>query len=267
MDLVELANHIQDTAEFHFPGFTLHLPKVFGFQLTKFMVLEVIAAVLMLAVFLPLARRMRAGERPQGKFWNGFEVVLVFVRDEIARPSIGRHDADRYLPFLWTIFFFVLFCNLLGILPWAGSPTGCLTVTVAMAAITFITVLAAGIGKFGLVGFWTSLVPHMELPKVLAVFLIPMILVIEIAGLLIKHVVLAVRLLANMFAGHLVLAVIVSFILASAKTILVLWLGVTTASLLGAAALSLLEIFVAFLQAYIFTFLSALFIGMAVHPH
>jgi F-type H+-transporting ATPase subunit a len=121
--------------------------------------------------------------------------------------------------------------------------------------------------KFGPVKFWTGMVPHMELPAILAVFLKPMLFVIEVLGLAIRHSVLAVRLLANMFAGHLVLAVIVGFIAASANTILILWLGVTIGSILGATALSLLELFVAFLQAYIFAFLSALFIGMAVHQH
>ena len=90
---------------------------------------------------------------------------------------------------------------------------------------------------------------------------------IEVVGLLIRHAVLAVRLLANMFAGHLVLAVIVGFIASTAQSALLLWAGVTISSVLGAAALTLLELFVAFLQAYVFAFLTALFIGMAVHPH
>ena len=98
-------------------------------------------------------------------------------------------------------------------------------------------------------------------------FIKPMIFVIEIGGMLIKHFVLSVRLLANMFAGHLVLAVIIGFIAATAHQHIALWLGVTGASIFGAVAINLLELFVAFLQAYIFVFLSALFIGMAVHPH
>ncbi len=105
----------------------------------------------------------------------------------------------------------------------------------------------------------------MDLPPILAVLLKPMIFVIEILGLCIKHFILAMRLLANMMAGHLVLAVILAFIAASAASMA--WYAVTPASVLGAVALSLLELFVAFIQAYIFTFLSALFIGMAVHPH
>ena len=123
------------------------IPKVLGFQLTKFMVLELIAAALMLLIFLSLARRIRGGGPPKGLFWNFFEVMLVFIRDEVARPSIGKHDADKFLPFLWNMFFFILFCNLLGILPWAGSPTGALTVTAALAGITFCAVVGTGMSE------------------------------------------------------------------------------------------------------------------------
>src|SRR5208282_4536567 len=97
-------------------------------------------------------------------------------------------------------------CNLLGIFPWAGSATGALTVTAALAFITFCAVVGTGVQKFGVGGFLESLVPHMDLPKPLKILLVPMIFVIELASLLIRHLVLAIRLLANMFAGHLALA-------------------------------------------------------------
>jgi F-type H+-transporting ATPase subunit a len=266
MDLNELAQHVSDSTEFHFPGLTYHLPRVLGFQLTKFMVLELLAGLVMLLVFIPLAQRMRTGAPPRGILWNLFEAVLLFVRDEMARPAIGSHDAGRFLPFLWNMFFFVLFCNLMGILPWAGSPTAALTVTAALAAMALLVTLGGGMAKCGVFGFWKSLVPHMDLPWYMAVWLVPVIFVLEAMGLLIRHAVLAVRLLANMFGGHLALVAIVSFA-ATAQQVFLLWAGVTVSSVLGAAALTLLEIFVAFLQAYVFTFLSALFIGMAVHPH
>jgi F-type H+-transporting ATPase subunit a len=131
--------------------------------------------------------------------------------------------------------------------------------------VTFITVLGAGMARLGFWGFWKAQVPHMDLPKPVAVFLIPMIFVIEIFGLLVKHFVLAVRLLANMIGGHVVLAVLLAFITMTASSFL-FW-GVMPASVLGATLLSLLELLVAFIQAYIFAFLTALFIGMAVHPH
>jgi len=234
-------------------------------RLTKFMVLELVAALLIAVIFISLARKIRGGGRPVGRTWNFLEAFLVFLRDEVARPAIGKHDADRFLPFIWTLFFFVLGCNLLGMVPWMGSPTGALAVTSMLAIITFAVVVGAGMAKMGPVGFWTGQVPEMDLPFVLAIFLVPLIFVLEVGGLLIKHFVLAVRLLANMFAGHIVLAVIVAFISAAWMSPMI-W-GIAPASVLGATALSLLELFVAFLQAYIFAFLAALFIGMAVHPH
>lgn len=236
-------------------------------RITKFMVLEVVAAVICCVVFIWLAQKISKGGRPAGKGWNLLESFLLFLRDQVARPAIGRHDADKFLPFLWTVFFFVLGCNLLGMVPWMGSPTGALAVTGALALITFGTVVGAGMLKMGPVGFWTGQVPHMDLPLPLAIMLKPMIFAIEVLGLFIKHFVLAVRLLANMFAGHVVLAVILAFVGAVGTAGLPLFLGVSAASIFGAVALSMLELFVAFLQAYIFVFLSALFIGMAVHPH
>jgi F-type H+-transporting ATPase subunit a len=288
LDPAHLFQHVQDAPHFEVPRAIaadgkLHIPQPlqleqpiieanptlhlapFDLQITKFMVLELVAAIVIVALFIPLARKIANGSQAKGKLANMLEAMLIFIRDEVARPAIGKHDADRFLPFLWTIFFFVLGCNLLGLVPWAGSATGALATTAALAMITFSIVLGAGMAKMGVVGFWKAQVPHMELPLVLAIFLLPMIFVIEILGLCIKHIVLAVRLLANMMAGHLVLAVLLAFIAASAAH--VAFFGVAPASVLGATALNLLELFVAFLQAYIFTFLSALFIGMAVHPH
>lgn len=236
-------------------------------RITKFMVLEVVAAVVIIVLFSRMANRMAREERPRGRMWNLLETMLLFIRDQIARPAIGHHDADKFLPFLWTMFFFVLGCNLLGMVPWAGSATGALATTLTLAGITFAVVVGAGTAKLGPVGFWVGQVPHMDLPLPLAILLKPMIFGIEVVGLLIKHFILAMRLLANMMAGHLVLAVIMAFIAASVSAGVAAWIGVSAASVLGATALSMLELFVAFLQAYIFTFLSALFIGMAVHPH
>lgn len=267
IDIAQAGEHVLDATSFHLPlGIHYQLPKVCGFQLTKFMVLELAVAMVMVAVFIPLARRIATGQPVRGYLANMLEAVLMFLRDEVARPAIGHDEADRFVPYIWTIFFFVLFCNLMGLIPWAGSPTGSLLVTGTLAAMTFLVVIGAGMRRHGPVKFWIGMVPHMELPLLLAILLKPMLLAIEVVGLLIRHSVLAVRLLANMFAGHLVLAVILGFIVAAAHSTM-LWLGVTCASLAGAVALDLLELLVAFLQAYIFAFLSALFIGMAVHQH
>ena len=209
---------------------------------------------------------MRKSDQPKGRWWNMLEAMLVFIRDEVARPAIGHHDADAFLPLLLTLFFFVLGCNLFGLIPWQGSPTAALATTGALGAGHVFHGDIFGHEKMGVVRF-------LDRPGAASRFGVRRsrfscgrcCLSIEIFGMLIKHFVLAVRLLANMMGGHMVLAVITTFIVATAGRA-VFW-GVMPVSVLGATALSLLELFVGFLQAYIFTFLSALFIGMAVHPH
>jgi F-type H+-transporting ATPase subunit a len=234
-------------------------------KLTKFMVLEVVVALIMILLFVRLAQRMRRGGRPRGRIWNMLEAMLVYLRDHVARPAIGSHDADRYVPLVWTVFFFVLGCNLIGLVPWAGSPTGALATTAALALMIFATVIGSGMLRLGVAGYWKAQVPPMELAKPVAFILVPMIFCIEIFGLLVKHFVLAIRLLANMIGGHVVLAVLMAFIASTYGSLI--WWGVMPASVLGSTALELLEILVAFIQAYIFAFLTSLFIGMAVHPH
>jgi F-type H+-transporting ATPase subunit a len=265
-------DHVMDQKHWHFfetLGIQLHLPKFhlpfYGeFQITKFMVLELFAAGLILLIYIPLTRRASTGETPKGFLWNTFESILTFMRNEIARPLIGEHDADRFVPFLWTLFLFVLFCNLLGMFPYLGSPTASITVTGVLAVSVFIVIHLGTIAKLGFFGYLKSYVPHMEVPFGLGYLIVPMIVGIEVMGHFIKAFVLAVRLFANMFGGHTVLAVILLFIVASKHSAL-FW-PVTLASVLGVTALSLLELFVAFLQAYIFVFLTSLFIGMTLHP-
>ena len=238
--------------------------------LSKFMIIEMAVGLIMLVAFAWVGRKVAAGDAPRGKIWNLLETFLVFIRDQIAVPSIGHHDAHRFLPYLWTIFFFVLGCNLFGMVPWAGSPTGTFGVTLGLAALTFAFVVVGSMGRFGFFGFFKNLVPHMDLPLLMAIFIKPMLFVIELGGLIIKHAVLGVRLLANMMAGHLVLLAImgIAFSIESVSSMENWQWGIAaTAAVLGSAALSLLELFVAFLQAYIFTFLSALFIGAAMHEH
>ncbi len=245
-------------------GVEVDLPNLFGQQITRFMLMELVAAVLVAAVIIPLARHAARNPVSRGSFMNMFEAMVLFIRDRVARPAIGGHGADKFLPFLWTLFFFILFCNLLGMIPGGASPTGNINVTGVLALMTLGAVIYAGSREMGAVGFWVGIVPHLDVPFVLKIPLWVLMFVIEVAGLLIRHVVLAVRLFANMMAGHIVLAVILGFILVAHGPIAYL---VTPASVLGVVTLSLLELFVAFLQAYIFTFLSALFIGTAVHPH
>ena len=287
-----------------------------GFGISKYMLLELLLAGVLVLIFGRLAKRLQSGEAPRGAFANMFEAMILFVRDQIARPAIDSHDhghddhghddhsahghgheshdhggghhgaaalagaggpavtvardvhdGDRFVPLLLTMFFFVLGCNLMGMVPWAGSPTASFAVTLALAGVTFLTVVLAGMAKFGFIGFFTNQVPSMDLPLPLAIVLKPMIFLIEMLGLGIKHGILAVRLLANMVAGHLVLLGIMGLISAAATYSMGLWATVTGISVVSCTLFSLLELFVAFLQAYIFTFLSALFIGAAVHQH
>jgi F-type H+-transporting ATPase subunit a len=246
----------------------IHLKPRLGFQITKFMVLEVISALLVAAIYIPMARRLQRGDVPRGAWDNTFESLLTFIRNEIARPNIGEHDADRFVPFLWTLFLFVLFNNLLGMVPFLGSATASIYVTGALAVIAFFAIHGSAIAKMGFAHYVESLWPHFDVPFPLGLIIKPLVFVIEVIGVLVRNAVLAVRLFANMFAGHMVLATILIFIYMAAQAQVALWLWgtITLASILGIVALSLLEIFVAFLQAYIFVFLTSLFMGMAMHP-
>jgi F-type H+-transporting ATPase subunit a len=271
-----------------------------GFGISKYMILELVLAGILLLLFTRLATKLRSGAAPRGWFSNLFESMILFVRDQIARPAIDshdhhdshaaadaghshghephghavtthavleHHDGDRFVPLLLTLFFFVLGCNLLGMVPWAGSPTASFSVTLALAGVTLATVVVAGMAKFGFLGFFGNQVPSMDLPLPLAILLKPMIFAIEMLGLCIKHLILAVRLLANMVAGHLVMLGIMGLISSAAAYSMGMWATVTGISVVSCTLFSVLELFVAFLQAYIFTFLSALFIGASVHQH
>ncbi len=211
----------------------------------------------LLALALWLATRHRptdlvaAGVSP-----NIAEALILYIRDEIAAKNIGEHDADRYTPFLATAFFFILFCALVGMLPWGSTVTGNLSVTATLAACTFVVTQAAGMRTQGFVGYWAHLVPA-GVPW----WLYPIMIPVELMGLFAKPFALCIRLFANMIAGHIVIFFLLGliFILGS------IW--VAPASVIFAFAIYLLEIFVALIQAYIFTMLSAVFIGMAAHPH
>jgi F-type H+-transporting ATPase subunit a len=259
-----------DTIElpwWNYPTFekTIHLPSIAGFQITRVMVMELVAGLLMIAILIPVVRHIARTHVTRGWFMNMFEAMFLFIRDEVARPAIGGHGADRFLPYLWTIFFFILFANLLGMIPGGASATGNVNVTAALALMTLWTVVRAGMREMGVAGYWAGLVPHLDVPWWMRHLMWGLMFVIEVAGLFIRHIVLAVRLFANMFAGHVVLAVILGFILMAGT-----WWSfvvVMPTSVVGDVLLSLLELFVAVLQAYIFTFLSAMFIGSSVHPH
>jgi F-type H+-transporting ATPase subunit a len=264
MILADAFSHVSDTNTWEFfetLGLVWHIP----FGLSKYKILMILAALLIVAIYLPLASRSRNGDAPKGKWWNCWESILTFIRDQLAKPYIG-HDADRYVPYLWTTFLFILFCNLFGMFPFGGSPTASFTVTGALALCTFCYIHGAAIYKMGLKHYFQSYLPHLDVPFGMGYVIVPMIAVIEFLGNFIKAFVLAVRLFANMFAGHVVLAFLLFFIVELRHADRLLFWGVTVSSVLGVTALSLLELFVAFLQAYVFTFLTALFLGSTLHP-
>jgi F-type H+-transporting ATPase subunit a len=258
--------HVLDSPVWHFfesLHWEIHLP----WPLTKYSVLMLIAAGLILLIYVPLSKKIQTGQPPKGRFWNFFEFLLTFVRENIAKPYIPG-NYDRYVPYLWTVFLFVLFCNLLGMIPFLGSPTASFAVTSVLAFGTFIFIHVNTILEVGIVAHLKSFAPDLDMPFGMKLIILPMIWVIEFLGLIIKCFVLSVRLFANMFAGHMVLATILLFIPQVMHTAPALQFTVTIASVLGVVALSLLELFVAFLQAFIFTFLTALFFGGVLeHAH
>ncbi len=176
-----------------------------GFAISKFMIIEVVVAIFMFLAFTWLAGKISSGSAPKGKRWNLLESFLVFIRNDVVLPGMGEHDTDRFMPFFWTVFMFILGCNLMGMLPWVGAPSAALGMTAALALIVFFLGLFLGIRKFGVFGYLKNLMPSLGLPIYLAVVIVPMVWVIEFASLFIKHGILAIRLLANMVAGHMVL--------------------------------------------------------------
>ena len=273
-DLVEhLVGHVKDGNSFHFPWGTLEIPTFLtSLGITKFVALEMIVAVAMVAVFVPMASRLRGGQPAKGRFWNMIEVFLVYLRDHVIVAAIGsKKEAAPYVPYLWALFFFILFCNLAGLVPWMGSPTGAITVTATLALLTLGIVIATGFLRHGPVGFWTGMVPHVEGkvgPVNLATVLSPVLFLLEVFSFFVKHCTLCIRLMANMFGGHLMMAVFAGFIaMAALSGSLVIWIPVTFLAVATSVALSFLELLVAFLQAYIFTFLTSIYIGMAIHQH
>jgi len=267
-----LAGHVKDTSEFHFPWGHVEIPSfLLNLGITKFVIIEMMVAAVMLAVFIPMATRLRGGQPAKGRFWNMIEVILVYLKDSVFVPAIGSaKDAAPYIPYLWALFFFVLFCNLAGMVPWMGSPTGAFTVTAVLALLTLILVIATGIRRHGAVGFWSGMAPKIEGklgPIDLATVLTLPLLILEIFSFFVKHCTLCVRLMANMFGGHLMLAVFIAFIPMACAYSIWAFLPVTVLSVAASVAISFLELLVACLQAYIFAFLTSIYIGMAIHQH
>jgi F-type H+-transporting ATPase subunit a len=254
-----IMHHILDSHEIEIPfggGATIPLPHLdllgFDISITRNVVMMWIASVILFVILMLAARRAK-DPVPRG-LRAALEVLILFIRDDIARRAIDKNP-DRYVGYLLTTFFFILSCNLLGLVPGMSTATGSISVTAGLAVMAFVMIQGAGIREYGLVGHFKNLVPH-GLPLPVVAMIVP----VEIIGMFAKPFALCIRLFANMSAGHVVIVSFISliFILKTA------W--VATVSVPFVLFIDLLELLIAFIQAYIFTVLTALFIGMSAHP-
>lgn len=263
-----IGHHLTDSRTLDFAPFgEIHLPELrvgpLDLSITKHVVFLWLAAALMLGIFIPMARSRGPVRRG---LYNFMEALVVYVRDHIAVANIGREKAGPYVPYLLTLFFFILFANLLGLLPYGASATSNWMVTGALALLTMGVAEGSSLVHLGPRGYVRQFLPiHMDsksiVGKLLGLVLVGLIFVIEVISHISRIIALMVRLAANMTAGHLLIFALIGMIF------LFRTYFVAPASVAFSAAVYLLEIFIALLQAFIFTLLTSLFIGMAVHEH
>ncbi len=242
-----IMHHLQDSHQWHLP----FLPPI---QLPPFLslhaVMLLIGAIVLIFIFCVLYDKKQ--RVPKG-LTNLLEFFVLFIRDQIAVKAMGKDDGRRMAPFFCTLFFFILTLNLMGLVPLFSAATANVNITGGLALVTLCVMIGGAVYKNGFKGFGKALCPS-GVPLAVLVILVP----IEAVGLLIKTGALMIRLFANMLAGHIV-------ILSLLGIVILLGLGALPSVLL-AVAIGVLEVFIAFLQAYIFTLLSAMFIGRVYHP-
>jgi F-type H+-transporting ATPase subunit a len=252
-----ILHHVIDSNYLDFEPFgRIYLPhiEIFGIDIsiTKHVVFMWVVALLLILILSLVSRKYRKSLIPKG-FTNFIEIIVVFIRDEIVKPTIG-HGYEKFLPYLLTVFFFILLSNLFGLIPYSATVTSNIAVTAALAGMTFLMIQWGGIKSYGFFGYFRALIPHgMPIP------ILPLIIVVEILGLFTKPFALCIRLFANMIAGHVVILSLLGLIFIMGTVI------VAPDSVVFALFIYMLELLVALIQAYIFTMLSSLFIGMAAH--
>ena len=252
-----IMHHVLDARSLDFSPFgMIQLPQfhLFGMDLsiTKHLVFMWISSIVLIAIFVHISKVYKRSLVPHG-VTNLSEILIIFVRDEIAKPTIGK-GYEKFLPYLLTAFFFILTCNFIGLIPYGSTATSNISVTATFAVISFIVIQIGGMMKNGIFGYFKGLVPH-GMP----IWLLPIMIPVELLGLFTKPFALAIRLFANMTAGHIVIMALLGLIFILHTYIVI------PVSISFALFIYLLEMLVALLQAYIFTMLSSLFIGMAVH--
>lgn len=266
----DILHHIQDAREIELPfGGHIALPPARSWMLgpidmtpTKHVVFLGLTAAIVLLLLIPAARMARrAGPegRPRGHH-NVIEALVLFLRDQVVMPNIG-HGGQRYVPFVVTLFFFILISNLLGLLPWGATATANVSVTAALAIMSFLVIEAAGVAAQGSHYLNTIFYWNKDLPLPLRVLLFLIMSPVEMLGKLTKPFALAIRLFANMTAGHVLLLAIISLIFVFGSYV------IAAGPVVMAVALTFMELFVAFLQAYIFALLTSVFIGLIRHAH
>lgn len=256
---VKLLHHVQDSRELETPFGAIHLPHFEPFQvagitfdmsITKHVVFLWIAAVVLCILAIAIARQNAKRPVPRG-LGNLLEIIIVFVRDEIAIPNMGPKGV-KYMPYLLTTFFFILLMNLFGLIPYGASATGNVNVTAGLAIIAFFMIQGSAIKAQGLGHYLAHLTGGVHW------ILWPIMIPIEILGLFTKPFALCIRLFANMTGGHIVLVSLIGLIFIFQSYIIAI------APVGFVVAINFLELFVAFLQAYIFTMLTSLFMGLGM---
>lgn len=249
-----LLHHVYDSREIEFPGGHLELPhfELFGvdLSLTKHVVFLWLAATILIITLSIVARKNTKNKVPKG-FGNLVEVFVLFVRDEIVIPNMGKGGL-KYLPYLLTNFFFILIMNLLGLIPYGASATGNVSVTAGLAIIAFVMIQVSAIRAQGFGHYLAHLTGGVHWA------LWPIMIPIEVLGLFTKPFALCIRLFANMTGGHIVILALIGLIFVFKS------LAVAPVSVAFALGIYMLELFVAFLQAYIFTMLTSLFMGLGM---
>lgn len=266
----DILHHIQDAREIELPfGAVIHLPPAGSWQVgpvdmtpTKHVVFLWLAGLLTLLLFIPAARMAkRSHERSPSGGHNALEALVIYLRNEVVVRNIGR-GGEKFAPFVITLFFFILIANLLGLLPYGASSTGNVSVTAALALMTFAVTEVTGMRTLGAKGYTNTIIfvpPGLPWPMAAAIALI--MTPVELISKFTKPFALTIRLFANMTAGHVLLLAIISLIFLFGSY------AIAIGPVLMAIALTFLELFVSFLQAYIFALLSAVFIGLIRHAH
>jgi F-type H+-transporting ATPase subunit a len=251
-------HHIVNSKSWHpipgLPGISFPTWNLFGVDMSVSLhvLMMLVAAVLLVVLLIPASKRR--DNAPRGRLANLVEAFVVFIRDEVVTPNLGEKDGRKWLPFFLTIFFFILTLNLVGLVPGMGTTTSNINFTAAMAIMIFVVFNLSGIKKNGVIHYFTGLIP-----SGLPFWLLPLMAVIELVGLFTKAIALALRLFANLTAGHALIFSLLGLIIVFKSHFAAVPLVPFT------LFIYLIEILVAFLQAYIFTLLAGLFIGQAVH--